>query len=57
MGPKIDAAAQFVEAGGRQVLITRAESLVEALEGRTGTLIRRSRVEGRTSKVGDDGAG
>ena len=40
MGPKIDAAAQFVEAGGRQVLITRAESLSEALEGRTGTLIR-----------------
>ena len=40
MGPKIDAAARFVEAGGRQVLITRAESLAEALEGRTGTLLR-----------------
>ena len=39
MGPKIDAAARFIEAGGRQVLITRAESLAEALEGRTGTLI------------------
>ena len=42
MAPKIDAAARFVEAGGRQVLITRAESLSQALEGRTGTLIRES---------------
>ncbi len=40
MGPKIDAAIAFVEAGGKEVLITRAESLSEALEGRTGTLIR-----------------
>ncbi len=43
MGPKIDAAARFVEAGGRQVLITRAESLSEALEGKTGTLVRNGR--------------
>ena len=40
MGPKIDAAVRFIEAGGREVLITRAESLAEALEGRTGTLLR-----------------
>jgi carbamate kinase len=40
MGPKIDAAVRFVEAGGRQVLITRAESLADALEGKTGTLVR-----------------
>ena len=40
MGPKIDSAIRFVEAGGRQVLITRAESLAEALEGRTGTLVK-----------------
>ena len=40
MGPKIDAAVRFVEAGGRQVLITRAESLADALEGRTGTLVK-----------------
>jgi carbamate kinase len=40
MGPKIDAAAGYIEAGGREVLITRAESLSEALEGRTGTWIR-----------------
>jgi carbamate kinase len=40
MGPKIDAAVRFVEAGGRQVLITRAESLADALEGKTGTLVK-----------------
>ncbi len=40
MGPKIDAAAGYIEAGGREVLITRAESLSEALEGKTGTWIR-----------------
>jgi len=40
MGPKIDAAIRYVEAGGREVLITRAESLEAALEGKTGTLIR-----------------
>lgn len=40
MGPKVDAAVRFIEAGGHEVLITRAESLGEALEGRTGTRIR-----------------
>jgi carbamate kinase len=42
MGPKIDAAIRFVEAGGREVLITRAESLSAALEGETGTVIWRT---------------
>lgn len=42
MGPKIDAAIRFVEAGGREVLITRAESLSEALDGKTGTVIWRT---------------
>lgn len=42
MGPKIDAAIRFVEAGGREVLITRAESLPSALEGETGTVIWRT---------------
>lgn len=45
MGPKIDAAIRFVEAGGRQVLITRAESLADALEGRTGTLVKNRAIE------------
>ena len=43
MGPKIDAAIRYVEAGGREVLIARAETLPEALEGKTGTLIREKR--------------
>jgi carbamate kinase len=42
MGPKVDAAVRFVEAGGREVLITRAESLSDALEGKTGTVVRAS---------------
>jgi carbamate kinase len=40
MGPKVDASIRFIEAGGREVLITRAESLGDALEGKTGTRIR-----------------
>lgn len=40
MGPKIDAALRFVEAGGREVLITDAGSLSEALDGRSGTYVR-----------------
>jgi len=43
MGPKIDAAIRFVEAGGHEVLVTRAELLSEALDGKTGTFIRPSR--------------
>jgi carbamate kinase len=43
MGPKIDAAIRFVEAGGSEVLVTRAESLAQALEGKTGTYIRPGR--------------
>jgi carbamate kinase len=40
MGPKIDAALKFVEAGGREVLITNPESLSAALEGKSGTYVR-----------------
>ncbi len=43
MGPKIDAAIRFIEAGGHEVLVTRAESLADALEGKTGTYIRQGR--------------
>ena len=43
MGPKIDAAIRYVEAGGREVLIARAETLADALEGKTGTVIREKR--------------
>jgi carbamate kinase len=39
MGPKIEAAVQFVRASGKQVLITDVEHLREAIEGRDGTLV------------------
>jgi carbamate kinase len=39
MGPKVRAAIQFVEAGGRQAIITHLHSAIDALEGRTGTSI------------------
>lgn len=39
MGPKIEAAIQFVRASGRSVMITDVEHLREALEEREGTLV------------------
>ena len=39
MGPKIDAAIRFLEAGGKCVLITDPARLKDALEGRDGTRI------------------
>ena len=37
MGPKIEAAIDFLEGGGEEVLITLPEKLAEALAGKTGT--------------------
>jgi len=37
MGPKIGAAIQFLEAGGKQVIITSPGLVKEALEGKAGT--------------------
>jgi len=37
MGPKIESALQYLENGGRKVIITNAESLHDALEGKNGT--------------------
>lgn len=39
MGPKISAALEFVEATGKEVLITSPEVLASAIEGKTGTRI------------------
>jgi carbamate kinase len=39
MGPKVEAAIQFVRARGKSVLVTDVERLREALEGREGTTI------------------
>jgi len=41
MGPKIQAAIEFVRGGGREVVITSPERLTEALERKTGTLVTR----------------
>ena len=39
MGPKIEAALQYLEAGGKEVLITSPDRLAEALDGSTGTRV------------------
>ncbi len=39
MGPKVQAAIEFVEATGKEVLVTDAEHLKAALEGAAGTFI------------------
>lgn len=39
MGPKVEAAVQFVEGGGGRALITSMERAADALAGRTGTRI------------------
>jgi len=39
MGPKIQAAINFLESGGERVIITSIEKSAEALEGTAGTLI------------------
>lgn len=38
MGPKVEAAMRFLEGGSRgKVLITSPESVIDALDGKTGT--------------------
>lgn len=39
MGPKIKAAIDFIERGGKEVLITSIEKIVDAFAGKTGTRI------------------
>ena len=41
MGPKILAAIDFIQRGGKEVLITSIEKIVEAFSGKTGTRISR----------------
>jgi carbamate kinase len=41
MGPKIEAAIEFLEGGGKEVIITTPELVDEALEGKAGTRIHR----------------
>ncbi len=39
MGPKMQAAIRFVKAGGEKSIITSLDNAVDALEGKTGTII------------------
>jgi carbamate kinase len=39
MGPKVEAACRFVEAGGKKAIITSLESALFALKGKSGTII------------------
>ncbi len=39
MGPKIEAAIEFIENGGERAIVCRPESVVEALAGNAGTVI------------------
>jgi len=39
MGPKIEAAMEFLDAGGKEVIITSPECFEDAMEGRAGTRI------------------
>jgi carbamate kinase len=41
MKPKIEAAIDFLEKGGEEVIITNPEHLLEAIDGKTGTHITR----------------
>jgi carbamate kinase len=41
MGPKVQAAVEFIRGGGHEVIITSPEKARDALEGTTGTRVRR----------------
>jgi carbamate kinase len=41
MGPKISAAIDFIEKGGKEVLITSIDKVVDAFAGKTGTRINK----------------
>jgi len=41
MGPKVEAALRFLECGGEEVVICHPDALIDAWEGRTGTIIRK----------------
>ncbi|MGD0229449.1 MAG: hypothetical protein ABSC19_03700 [Syntrophorhabdales bacterium] len=41
MGPKIEAAVEFIRNGGKRALITSIEAIEDAVEGKSGTEIVR----------------
>jgi carbamate kinase len=46
MGPKVEAAVQFLEEGGRRAVIASIEEVEEAAAGRAGTEFISGRVRG-----------
>lgn len=50
MGPKVESALRFLQAGGREVIITSYEHLCEAVHGKAGTRIVRD-VDARTHEL------
>jgi len=42
MGPKVRAAIKFIQQGGEEVIITHPFKILEALKGKTGTLITKN---------------
>ena len=51
MGPKVEAVLRFVEAGGREAIVTSHDALASALAGRTGTHVT---VDVRTTPTNSD---
>lgn len=47
MGPKIQAAIDYIKGGGKEVIITSADKLKAALIGRSGTRIVRAQMQGK----------
>jgi carbamate kinase len=41
MGPKVEAALRFVEAGGTRAVITSLENIEQAVHGKAGTVVER----------------
>jgi carbamate kinase len=39
MGPKVEAACRFVEQGGTRAVISNLENILDAVDGRTGTVV------------------
>ena len=52
MGPKVEAARRFVDAGGREAIVTSPDRLVAALEGREGTHVFREARTGTGHRSG-----
>ena len=55
MGPKIESALRFLRGGGREVIITSYERLLDAVRGDAGTHIVRDERMTRTSFVANVG--